>query len=137
MAVVGGVQGGLVLRHDWIVAYAKQAIDALSKSSASPSQLRKSLEPLAQGPPIRSMLMLNTQDMIAQGDESSTPLQFAATMTANCRFYYEPSDMVNVDHTWARVARGIKANGTGLCVNGTLSDSLRINGSAKFAHSDE
>jgi hypothetical protein len=123
MAVVGGVQGGLVLRHDWIVGYANQAIDALSKSSASPSRLREFLEPLAQDPPIRSILTLNTQDMIAQGDESATPLQFAASMTSNCRFYYQPSDMVNVDHTWARVARGIKANGTGLCVNGTINDS--------------
>ncbi|KAL2044482.1 hypothetical protein N7G274_003187 [Stereocaulon virgatum] len=137
MAMVGGVQGGLVLRHDWIVSYANQAIHALSKSSASPSRLRKSLEPLARGPPIRSLLTLNTQDMIGQGDESSTPLQFAASMKANCRFYYEPSDMVDINHTWVRVARGIKANGTGLCVNGTLSDTLRTNSPAKIAHSDK
>ena len=35
--------------------------------------------------------------------------------------WYMPRDMVDVQYTWVRVARGVEAGGEGLCVWGNLT----------------
>ena len=48
---------------------------------------RSLLGPLMrEPPPTNARLSVNFQDNIARGDKSMTPLQFAAPITADCRF---------------------------------------------------
>ena len=138
MAVIGGVRGAQVLWFNNIGNLAKTILD--SETNALPTHVKEVLEPLAMEPPMKvyGSPSINALDSIAQGDTSMTPLQFTAPTTANCRFFYIPSDIVNVTNTWNRVAKGIKAGGSSLCINGTLRDLPRVddpasrNGSTTF-----
>lgn len=143
MAVIGGVQGAEVLPVGDLQTLANEAIgsqiNTTGNSSAQISQVQRLLGLLASDPPILPYVSdevpsINFLDNIAQGDKSSMPLQFTAGISANCRFYYMPGDIVNLTYTWARVAKGIKAGGSGLCINGTLSNLTQTNSTtAKIA----
>lgn len=138
MALIGGVQGSQALPFSSITQYAKEALDlqysVADESSAPTSQAQKTLQPLTLDSPMRYDTnfppSLNFLDSIAQSDDSSTPLQFAAGITANCRFYYTPTDIQNITNTWDRVAKGIKLGGNGLCMNETLYRSTSTNSTA-------
>lgn len=135
MAVIGGVQGGEVLALPDLQNWASQAIalqvNGTGNSSAKSYETRRLLQSLASPPPITpetrtESVSVNLLDNIAQNDSSMTPLQFSGGIAANCRFYYMPADITNVTNTWARVAKGVKAGGNGLCINGTLSASTTL-----------
>lgn len=138
MAVIGGVQGAQVLELPVVQSFARQAIalqvNATGNPSAQTNETRRLLQSLASPPPIAPLfgaasVSVNLLDNIAQNDTSMTPLQFSGGIAADCRFYYMPADITNVANTWARVAKGVKAGGRGLCINGTLSHST-CNGGA-------
>lgn len=131
MAVIGGVQGGQVLELPTLQNWASEALayqaNATANSSAVSSDMQKLLQSMASPPPIATdpgpgSVSFNWLDNIAQDDASMTPLQFSRGIAANCRMYYMPADITNVANTWARVAKGVKAGGSGLCVNGTMSN---------------
>lgn len=143
MAVVGGVQGGQILYFSDIQEGVSEAIafqaNGTGNSTIQTSQIQNVLVPLASPPPIATLpgktsVSVNFLDSIAQNDTSATPLQFTGGIAADCRFYYMPADYDTVSNTWARVARGVKAGGSGLCINGTvtkfLQDTTAGNGSA-------
>lgn len=130
MAVIGGVQGALVLTLSDLQDSASQAIALqvhdTGNSSAKSYETRRLLQSLASPPPIApesrpESVSVNFWDNIAQNDPSMTPLQFSGGIAADCRFYYMPADITNVTNTWARVAKGVKAGGDGLCINRTLT----------------
>lgn len=132
MAVIGGVQGGAVLPLAHLQSFAAEAIayqvNATGNSSAVSADTRKLLQSLASPPPIitddgADSVSVNLLDNIAENDTSMTPLQFSGGIAANCRIYYMPADITSMAYTWARVAKGVKAGGSGLCINGTLSNS--------------
>ncbi len=131
MAVIGGVQGAQVEKLADLQAIAAEAIEvqieANGNSSTKTSQTRKLLGSLASPPPIApapSDVSVNLLDSIAQGDTSATPLQFSGSITADCRFYYMPADIISMANTWARVAQGDKAGGSGRYINGSLGNYI-------------
>lgn len=44
-----------------------------------------------------------------------------------------PADIISVANTWIRVAKGVKAGGSGLCINGTLSNATTGTANTKAA----
>ncbi|KAL6712713.1 hypothetical protein ACLMJK_009735 [Lecanora helva] len=130
MAVIGGTQGGIVFPFPTLQSLAQQAIalqaNTTGNSSAQTSQVQKILGPLTLPPPIATSpnpgaVSVNLVDNVAENDSTVTPLQFSGGIPADCRTYYMPGDITSMANTWARVARGVKAGGKGLCVNGTMS----------------
>ena len=133
MAVIGGVQGASVLHIETLRESAKAALGIQStitgNTSAQTDHVRQVLKPLTSPPPlsyypVASAMGVNFMDNIAENDTSVTPLQFSGGIAADCRFYYMPKDMVSVANTWTRVAQGVKANGKGLCINGTMKNTV-------------
>ena len=134
MAVIGGVQGAQVVESAQFSVLATEAIadqaSATGNSSTQAAQVLKTLGPLIVDSPLNvaatpGQPSVNAVDNIAQGDKTVTPLQFYG-IPANCRFYYMPSDISSVSYTWARVAKGVKAGGSGLCIGGSLSNSTQL-----------
>ena len=142
MAVIGGVQGAEVMDADIISLTAGLAIqmqaEAKGNSSVEASRTQKLLGSLALGPQfaaIPSGISVNLLDNIAEKDTSVTPLQFTGGIASNCRTYYTLPDFVNSANTWARVARGVKAGGSGLCINGTLTNTTVSLGNSSGSNS--
>ena len=129
MAVIGGVQGAQVLQLPALLQAVEDAItlqaNTTGNSSAQVNQTQNTLGPLLSPPiatfPGESSVSVNLLDNIAENDTSVTPLQFSGGIAADCRAYYMPADITSMANTWARVARGVKAGGKGLCINGTLT----------------
>ena len=59
-------------------------------------------------------------DSIAKDEKDDVPMQFRDARKADCRMWYMPKDIVSVENTWTRIARGLKVGGKGLCVQGDL-----------------
>lgn len=126
MALIGGTQGNQVLSLTQIQAYAQAAVDIAQQTtgnfSAETNRTMDALK-LPIGPlPIAylSPPTVNFRDNISKGDKSHTPLQFTSKL-ADCRMFYMAADILHVNNTWARVARGVAKNGEGLCVSGSVS----------------
>lgn len=130
MAVIGGVQGGQAIEFEDLQVWAEEAInfqiEATGKSSTGFALIYKLLGRLALPPPIATTTKaaggINFLDNIAEKDTTNTPLQFSGGIAADCRMFYMPADITSVSNTWARVAKGIKNGGTGLCINGELPE---------------
>ena len=142
MAIIGGVQGAQVEEADFLQLAASAAIEAQAEakgnSSVEASRTQKLLGSLALPPPIAaapSGVSVNLLDNIAENDTSVTPLQFTGGIASNCRTYYTLPDFVNSANTWARVARGGKAGGSGLCINGTLTNTTVSLGNSSGSNS--
>ena len=58
-----------------------------------------------------------------------TPLQFTKRY-ADCRIFYVKEDLFDVQSTWVRVLNGVKRQGQGLCVNGSVAAWDMVNGVA-------
>ena len=128
MAVIGGTQGGEDLSVSTIQVFIgiTQKLAALSNNTNLIAGLNRTLSSFLKQPPIPPVnldaVTFNVRDNIAKGDESQTPLQFTRSPNADCRTFYMAGDILNVTYTWNRVAKGLAANGKGLCINGTITD---------------
>ena len=115
MAFIGGTQGAEEVSFSYIAELAQVAIEIARSINATDDV--QVLEPLTRKAPIQasplSRISINLLDNIGKNDESFTPLQFTRLL-ADCRMFYMPRDMVNVEHTWQRVARGV-ASGVKNC----------------------
>ena len=124
MAFIGGTQGAEEVSFSYIAELAQVAID-IGKAINAFDEV-KVLESLTRSAPIQasplSRISVNLLDNIGKDDESLTPLQFTRLL-ADCRMFYTPRDMVDVEHTWQRVARGVASGGEELCVSGSLTAS--------------
>ena len=138
--MIGGTRGGNILYYPILKRIISAALLAQKNSKTiSPAQKLKNtalLEPLVKPAPINfypssTAPSVNLADNIAKGDESMTPLQFTKNPVADCRVWYMPKDIISVANTWTRVAKGLKAGGKGLCVNGGLN--MAGNGNATSA----
>ena len=134
MAVIGGVQGNQVLEVPAFQVEVQAAIDYQADSTGNSSKeadlTRKTLGALAATPPLLpdagSKVSVNFLDGIAANDTTATPLQFSGGIAADCRTYYMHDDLFNLAYTWSRIAKGVKAGGKGLCVNGTMTDRSQV-----------
>ena len=134
MAVVGGVQGAQIFRAEDFPQFFGTAIQLQENntgySSPQAAEARRMFGRLAKQPPlfpdVTGAVSVNLLDNIAQNDSSVTPLQFSGGVAADCRMYYMPADILSMANTWSRVAKGIKAGGKSLCVNGTIGSSSQI-----------
>ena len=122
MAFIGGTQGAEEVAFSYITELAQVAIEiAKAINACAEVQL---LEPLTRSAPLQasplSRISVNVLDNIGKDDESLTPLQFTRLL-ADCRMFYTPRDMVDVQNTWQRVADGVESGGKRLCVSGSLT----------------
>ena len=122
IAFIGGTQGAEEVSFSYIAELAQVAID-IGKAINASAEVTV-LEPLTRNAPIQasplSRISVNLLDTIGKDDENLTPQQFTQLIT-NYRMFYMPRDMVDVEHTWQRVARGVANGGKGLCVSGILT----------------
>jgi len=130
ISVIGGTQGANVLSYSIFKLLSTAALagiqDDQTLSPDEKAKVKGLLSPLVQPAPINYSKdpSVNYLDNIGQGDKSMTPLQFNKSPTADCRFFYMPQDILGVENTWTRVAKGIRAGGTGLCINATPGNSV-------------
>ena len=127
MAVIGGTHGAYTDSLQDIQADAALAVQYGSQFNIS----TEALQPLLAPPPLNSaaygLCHLNLLDNIAKDDASLTPLQFSSTPAGDCRFFYTAQDIVDVQHTWNRILKGMATGGKDFCVVGSLKS---FNGSA-------
>ena len=86
------------------------------------------LKPIVAPPPINyfpdaQAPSVNFLDNIAENDTTQTPLQFTRSPNAECRFFYVPQDIISVEYTWTRIAKGFQNGGEGLCIGGVAGTS--------------
>lgn len=109
MAVIGGVQGATIYKIPQVQAAASLALEALDQNIFTVNNqvsVGNALNSLSQLPPLNmfSPMSVNLRDNIPANDKSMTPLQFASPITAECRIWYMPQDILNVTNTWERIA---------------------------------
>ena len=132
MAVIGSVQGGEILPYSEIKKAVEVTLTELELQNTS-TKLDKAasaaiLKPIVAPPPINyfpnaDAPSVNFLDNIAENDTTQTPLQFTRSPNAECRFFYMPQDIISVEYTWTRIAKGFQNNGEGLCVGGVAETS--------------
>jgi hypothetical protein len=77
----------------------------------------------------------NLENSIAEGDASTTPLQFVYE-AADCRLWWQAGDLLDATNLWSRVAaNAFGLNGTkifGQCVEGSTNAPSSLSGNAKL-----
>ena len=132
MAVIGGVQGSQALEYRDLRVFINATLDYLHDSGTVTALDKVAssaiLTPIIAPPPLNyfpgdASLSVNLLDSIAAKDTTQTPLQFTRSPNAECRFFYMPRDLLSVEYTWTRLAKGFRNNGKGLCIGGAAGFS--------------
>lgn len=144
---IGGVKGSQVFNLPALMLYIDgfyDNADGASVKAANTTGL-KTLFELGEyvqlrsaypvGPQASEAVSFNLENSIAEGDATTTPLQFVYE-AADCRLWWQAGDLLDITNLWSRVAaNAFGLNGTevfGQCVSGSTNAPSSLSGNSKL-----
>lgn len=147
MQYVGGVKGSQVFNLPDLLLYVGgfyQLADNASIKTANTTGLKTLLElgdyvqlrsAIPVGAGASEAVTFNLENSIAEGDATTTPLQFVYE-AADCRLWWQAGDLLQITNVWERVAaNAFGLNGTkvfGQCVDGSTGAPSSLSGNTKL-----